>query len=114
MGLQIKILGATPTSGRSLCMTCKHASVIMGQNCEERVICKAHELWLPDHTVKFKVASCGGFHPANMPWKYEMEDMAWIVEARKRGPTGFKNGDGEMEVVIRGPRREAPAEDPVA
>ena len=33
-----------------------------------------------------------------------MEQMAWIVEARRRGPTGFqKPEEGEMEVFIKPP-----------
>jgi hypothetical protein len=105
MGLQIKIQGATPTSGRSLCSTCKHASAIKGQNCEERIICNSENIWAATNgLVTMKVAMCGSYHPSNMPWLHEMEQMAWIVEARKRGPTGFQQPFEEpMEIRITPP-----------
>lgn len=107
MALQIKISGATPKGGRPLCHTCKYATVILGQNCEERVTCRASGLWGDiEGLVPFKVSSCGSYHPSNIPWLHEMHDIAWKIEARKRGPSGFKAPAGEdiMEIVITKPR----------
>ena len=101
--IEFKINGATPKSGKAICMSCKHASIVSGQNCEERIVCGAG-IFTPLNVVTFKVAQCGSYHPMNVPWKYEMEQMAWIVEARRRGPTGFqKPEEGEMEVFIKPP-----------
>jgi hypothetical protein len=42
----------------------------------------------------------------NVPWLHEMEQMAWKIEARKRGPVGFTEGQlAEMEVVVTPPRK---------
>lgn len=106
MALQIKISGATPVSGKSLCMTCKHASVVTGQNCEEIVLCHLFTDGGSKGRVPFRVATCGTYHPSTVPWLHEMEDMAWKIEARKRGPSGFQAPAGEdiMEIVITKPR----------
>lgn len=102
MALQIKIHGATPKSTKTLCITCKNASIIKGQNCEEMVKCGSN---LFEGFVPFRIAECSQYHPSNMPWLHEMEQMAWKIEARRRGPVGFeKTDDGQMEIVIVKPR----------
>lgn len=101
MSINFSMSGSTPKSGPSLCKTCKHASLVTGQNGEEIVKCNSFEKF-----ISFRVATCSKFHPVNVPWKYEMEEMAWIVEARKRGPAGFKPGENEMEYVIKPPKKD--------
>lgn len=102
--IHFTIKGQTPQGGKSACLTCKHASVVRGQNCEERVLCGAG-MFNPNGLVRFKVAECAAFYPMNVPWKYEMEQMAWIIEARHRGPKGFEQPEpSEMEVVITKPK----------
>lgn len=100
--LQIKIHGATPKSGRSICTTCKKGNVVKGQNCQEVVFCQSVFSGL----VPFKVAECGEYHPTNVPWLHEMEQMAWKIEARRRGASGFNDptARGDMEVVVTRPR----------
>lgn len=101
--IDFKISGATPKSGKAICVSCKHAAIVLGQNCEERILCGGG-VFPPSGIVTFKVAQCGAYHPMNMSWKHEMEAMAWIVQARRRGPTGFqKPEEGEMEVTIKPP-----------
>lgn len=113
MALQIKISGGTPVSGKSLCTTCKQAVRIVGQNCEEVILCHLFARSGTKGPVPFRVASCGEYHPSNMPWKYEMEEMAWIITAKKRGPTGFNQpqDDEIMEVVINKPKRDGYPQD---
>lgn len=100
MSISFTMAGSTAKSGPSLCRTCKHAQILTGQNGEEIVRCESFHKFLT-----FRVSTCTSFHPSNMPWKYEMEEIAWLVEARKRGPVGFKPGDPEMEYVITPPNR---------
>lgn len=107
MALQIKISGATPKGGKPLCHSCKYAAIVSGQNCEELIFCDASGLFSQTKgLVTFKVSECSKYHPSNIPWLHEMQDMAWKIEARKRGPSGFKAPAGEdiMEVVITKPR----------
>lgn len=103
--LQIKIHGATPKSGKSICLTCKKGTVVKGQNCQEIVLCGLFGDGSRGR-VPFRVAECGDYHPLNVPWLHEMEEMAWKIEAKKRGPVGFNDPTAreEMEVVITRPR----------
>ena len=101
--------GATPKAGKSLCVTCKHASVIKGQNCEELIFCGG-DMWPHGKPVPFRVAECGSYHPMNVPWLHEMEQMAWKVEARKRDKPGFAGAmpdetEQSMEVTINPPTK---------
>ncbi len=66
--------------------------------------------------IKFKVAECSEYHPMNVPYLHEMKDIAWKIEARKRGPTGFGADavkEGEMEVIVTPPKkhRDEPDDD---
>lgn len=101
--LQIKIQGATPKSGKSICLTCKKGTVVKGQNCQEVVFCNVFQN--SGGVVPFRVAECGEYHPVNVPWLHEMEALAWKIEARRRGPAGFTTPDEDvMEVVVVRPR----------
>lgn len=106
--LQIKIHGATPKGGKSICLTCKKGTVVKGQNCQEVVFCG---LFSESNggRVPFKVSECANYHPINIPWLHEMEEMAWKIEARRRGPAGFNDPAqrGEMEVVVTRPRNSS-------
>jgi hypothetical protein len=103
--LQIKIHGETPKSGKSLCRTCKHATLVKGQNCQEVIFCSGP--FSGDAgmgPVPFKIASCGSYHPVNMPYLHEMQDIAWEVKARRRGPVGFEPDLRPLEITITPPK----------
>lgn len=107
--LSIKIAGATPKGGKSLCSTCKCASIVRGQNCEEIVFCaRVFGDTKYGGIVPFRVAECGSYHPTNVPWLHEMEAIAWEVKAKKRGTVGFSEGATEMEYEIKPPSRGMP------
>ena len=76
--------------------------MVRGQNCQELILCGLFN----GGPVPFKVAECGDYHPSNVPWLHEMEDMAWKIEARRKGPVGFNDPTqrGEMEVVVTRPK----------
>ena len=101
MSMKIKVQGGTPKSGKSLCITCKYSMVLKGQEGQEIIICR--RLFDDRRPIPFKVAECSEYHPSNMPSLHEMEDMAWKIEARKRGPVGFEPEKVEMEIVITKP-----------
>jgi hypothetical protein len=107
MGLQIKISGGTPKQGKSLCVTCKNAQIVRGQNMEEHVECGEGLFGHANHRVPFRVAECSAYHPANVPYLHEMKQIAWNIEARKRGPVGFEKTDDEndMEVIVTPPKK---------
>lgn len=79
---------------------------------EEKIVCSAGMWHESRGVVTFKVAECNEYHPLNVPWLREMEQMAWKIEARKRGPAGFAKagtlpqaGEDEMEVTVEPPSR---------
>jgi hypothetical protein len=110
-----RIINGTPRTGPSLCKTCKHAKHIRGQNCQELVLCHLFpSLGGAPGPVPFRIAECGTYHPVNMPWLHEMEDMAWKIEARKRGAVGFEPETTEMEVVITRPGESNPPSRPAS
>jgi hypothetical protein len=104
--ITFSIKGATPPGGKPLCHSCKYASIVRGQNCEERIICRGGMFQqVSQHSygvVTFRVAECGTYHPDNVPWLNEMKEMAWIVEVKKRGYSGFSNPQ-DIEVVVSEP-----------
>lgn len=104
--MKFKINGATPKGGKTICLSCKQAQIVKSQNCQELIACKAGIFYASSGIVPWKVAECSSYHPTNVPWLHEMEQIAWKVEARKRGPSGFQVPEGEdvMEVVISKPR----------
>lgn len=107
--MPFKMIGATPKSGKSLCETCKHARFVRGQNLEERIICGGGMFVTPEGDqgpVRFKVADCSMYHPANHPFLHEMKQIAWNVEARHRGPVGFEPGQSDMEVIVTPPKKK--------
>ena len=110
--MSLKIIGGTPKSGPSICKSCKHAKMIKGQNCQELVLCHLFPTYSgAPGNVPFRIADCASYHPTNMPWLHEMQEIAWMIEARKRGPVGFEPDKCDMEIVITKPRSSNLPED---
>lgn len=105
--LALKILGGTPKTGAPLCNSCRHRRYVRTQDGKEVTRCGAF-MFGEYAPVPFPVYECSGHHPVNTPFLHEMEDIAWVIEARRRGPSGFAEGapleEGEMEVVVTKPR----------
>lgn len=90
MSLAIKIMGATPTGQETLCRTCRCAHIRKGfRESEEAIFCGIGEQLVP---VRFKVAECTDYANRNVPYRYELEQMALLINvpiARKKA--GFQN-----------------------
>ena len=51
-------------------------------------------------TVRFPVSECSAYDDKRMPSRYDMEQIAWMVQSKNRGPVGFAaNGSMEVEIV---------------
>jgi hypothetical protein len=107
--MRVKVQDGTPEFGKSLCYTCKNAAIVKGQNGELVIHCNAYIFEHNRHVVPFKVAECNGYLQINVPDKHEMEKIAWIVEARRRGKPGFQvpEGEDQMEVVVTKPKKSS-------
>ena len=91
MTITFKIRNGTFTEGESLCRSCRHAHIQKGfRESEEAVFCA----WTtPIRAIGFKVADCTDYANRLVPYRWELEKMALIINidpARK--PTGFRTG----------------------
>ena len=92
MGTTLKVQGGTLVEGESLCRTCRHAHIQRGYRQNEEVILCGYG---PMRAVRFKVAECTDYLDKTVPTRYEMNQMAYLINiepARKR--SGFVSGVG--------------------
>jgi hypothetical protein len=93
MTITLKVKNGTLVEGESLCRTCRHAHIQKGfRESEEAVFCA---LLTPFRAVPFKVADCTDFSNKLVPYRWELEKMALLINidpARK--PLGFRTGSG--------------------
>jgi hypothetical protein len=100
MSTTIKIRGARPPEGESLCKFCRWVHMQRGfRESEEAIFCNFNML----RAVTFKVAECTDFENRSIPQQWEMEKMALMINVeptrRKAGFSGSKEGDAEKEDV---------------
>jgi hypothetical protein len=90
MSITLKIKNGTLVEGESLCRTCRSAHIQKGfRESEEAIFCTFSRL----RAVPFKVAECTDYESRNVPYRWELEKMALLINvdpARKRA--GFKVG----------------------
>jgi hypothetical protein len=97
-----KVRGGTPKTISPLCLGCRQAFIARGLNREELVYCGGIG---PPFRVTFPVVECNRFDDKSQPPIYEMQNIAWIVRSRNRGPMGFTEG-GRTEIVVEPPSRQ--------
>ncbi|HUL71913.1 MAG TPA: hypothetical protein VLT86_02370 [Vicinamibacterales bacterium] len=88
--MKIKIHGGTAREGEpSLCLTCRHASVVRGQKSADQIVrCGRLEERIP-----FRVSSCTDYVSHDHPSLWHMEDIAWVLRTDpKRKQIGFVRG----------------------
>ncbi len=92
MAITLKIKGGTVIEGETLCRTCRNAHIQKGfRESEEAIFCN----WGRFRAVPFKVAECTDFENRLVPYRWELEKMALLINidpARKRA--GFRGGAG--------------------
>jgi len=101
MTITLKIKNGTLVEGESLCRTCRNAHIQKGfRESEEAVFCT----WEKFRPVTFKVADCTDYSNRLVPYRWELEKMALLINidpARKamgfRGAAGFAPSDDEED-----------------
>ena len=97
MSITVRIQGAPPQDGESLCQTCRYAHIQKGfRESEQTVFCCFNDAGL--RPIKFKVAACTDYTNRTVPNRWELEQMALLINvspARKK--TGFRVGAGFAE-----------------
>ena len=105
MSITIKIRGATAVGEESLCRTCRCAHIRRGfRESEEAIFCSfGGEL----RSVSFKVAECTDYANRNVPYRYELEQMALLINVpRARNKAGFKDTVGFVREEEEAPNGE--------
>jgi hypothetical protein len=91
MSITLRIKNGTLVEGESLCRSCRNAHIQRGfRESEEAIFCA---LTTPIHAVSFKVADCTDYSNKLVPYRWELEKMALLINidpARK--PFGFRGG----------------------
>jgi len=92
MTITLKIKGGTLEEGESLCRSCRNAHIQKGfRESEEVVFCS----WGQFRAVPFKVAECTDYANRNVPYRWELEKMALLINAEpNRKRAGFKSKAG--------------------
>src|SRR5262245_59276537 len=88
--MEVKVRDGTPQhGGPSLCVSCRHATVVRGYGLDDEIIsCGA--LYSPRNVVRFPVRSCSAYSDRRQPPLRDMEEMAWVLRTdSKHSRIGF-------------------------
>jgi hypothetical protein len=91
MSITLKIKNGTLVEGESLCRTCRNAHIQKGfRESEEAIFCA----WAtPMRAISFKVAECTDYSNRLVPYRWELEKMALLINIEPaRKPAGFRAG----------------------
>ena len=82
--------GSVSHSGRSLCETCRNATITRGARLEEEIVrCEAQPMSHPV-LIRFKVTECSAYLDARLPTYPQLLEQAWILRPHSgRRPAGF-------------------------
>jgi hypothetical protein len=88
MTITLKIKGGTLIEGESLCRPCRNAHIQKGfRETEEAIFCS----WGQFRAVPFKVADCTDYSNRLVPYRWELEKMALLINIDPaRNPVGFR------------------------
>ncbi|MGH9867051.1 MAG: hypothetical protein ACREAA_02655 [Candidatus Polarisedimenticolia bacterium] len=88
--MRLKIQGGTVKHGEpSLCLSCRYATVVQGENLAERII-ECERLFGGAARITFTVTSCTQYSDRRQPSLREMEETAWVLRSEpSRRKAGF-------------------------
>lgn len=88
--MRLKIRGGTARSDEpSLCLTCRHATIIRGKNLDDEIV-ECRLLYSDSSRITFPVTECSGYSDRRQPTLRHLEEIAWVLRTdRKRQPIGF-------------------------
>ena len=90
IAVRTKIYGGTAVNGeRSLCATCRFATIVKGRSLDEEVV-HCQSITTNGMRVPFKVTSCTSHSDIDQPTYMQLLEDAWILKpASRRKPAGF-------------------------
>ena len=82
--------GTISNGGRSLCETCRNATITRGAKLEDEIVrCEAQPMTTPV-LIRFKVTECSAYLDARLPTYAQLLEQAWILKPTSgRRPAGF-------------------------
>ena len=87
--MRLKIRGGTVPHGEaSLCVTCRHATIVKGRSLREEIV-QCDRLSSGHDLIPFPVTSCSGCSDRRLPSIRDMEDIAWILRTDPTRRIGF-------------------------
>ncbi|HUE87876.1 MAG TPA: hypothetical protein VMO26_17525 [Vicinamibacterales bacterium] len=88
--MRLKINGGTANHTEpSLCLTCRHATVVRGRTLGDEII-ECGYLSGPNRRMAFPVTFCNAYVDRTHPTVREMEEIAWVLRTdAKRNQVGF-------------------------
>jgi hypothetical protein len=88
--MHVKIRGGTVKhEGTSLCLTCRHATIIQGTSLQQRIV-EYGRLSEGGCRIAFPVTSCTEYSDRRLPSLREMEEIAWVLRTdARRKQIGF-------------------------
>ena len=102
MGNAVFMRGATPVGNVSLCRSCRHAHIQLGYADSEIEVRCGYNYENP-RLVSFAVRECTHYTSKITPTMWEMEKMAWVLDARTvKAGAGF----GAATVTFNKPEDE--------
>jgi hypothetical protein len=99
----IKVYSGTVShSGRSLCETCRNATITRGQRLEDEIVrCEAQPMSHPV-LVRFKVTECSAYLDAGLPTYAQLLEQAWILRPTTgRRSVGFVRSSDLRDEELR-------------
>ena len=87
----IKVYSGTVShSGRSLCESCRNATITRGERLEDEIVrCEAQPMSHPV-LIRFKVTECSAYLDSRLPTYAQLLEHAWILRPHSgRRPAGF-------------------------
>ena len=81
--------GTLPQAGRSLCETCRNATITRGRKLEEEIVrCEAQPMTAV--FIRFRVTECSGYVDSRLPTFSQLIEQAWILKPTSgRRAAGF-------------------------
>ena len=82
--------GTSSQTARSLCETCRNATITRGPKLEDEIVrCEAQPMSHPV-LIRFKVTECSAYVDSRLPTYAQLVEQAWILRPTSgRRPAGF-------------------------
>lgn len=86
--------------GRGLCGSCANSTVVRFTTGDDYYRCEQISFGSRGGRIPAPVSECSDYHPINTPTKFEMKEVAWVLETKKGKVIGFLSPEEAKEKGI--------------